>query len=378
MKQGRYLKLVNNTPYDWVKAAGHSHEMLIFNLPGRIRAGTSASVYVEWEVGEKNYKGKNIGDATYCLEGTTDIFQVQAKGDENNVILLVYCENLITDSSRKGESIPLDLNPYGDAIFILFGTHDNYYLIDEESNVVTESLQSYGETELNNRVGLLETGYNAENAYWEAETGSVSNINNLYFPGDKKWMTCLVEVRGTKRNQNFFIQVKADGKIVASEEFSLKENEIRVIERSIHKACSIDVTGRLKSDGSGTAGGSIYITCVFDPEEQYKSESIIWSAMTEGISSIDNLCLYAAQVWEKCEIHIDSFENKNTGCMITLITNGEILKGGRIDWMELNSAQSRTYSFEIHKKVPLLAAGYISNPAIIGGGASITLTGFYK
>ncbi len=379
MKQGRFLKLVNSTPYEWVQTDSHSNERINWSLPERIKADTTAIIYVEWEPGLINNPGDNIGVSTYRLEGTTDTFQVQARGDENNVILVIYCENLATKNTEEGEIVPLDLSPEEYAVFILSGVHGNYYLIDvDDSSSIEENIPSNRDVSIIKSVGLLEAEYNAKNAYWEAETKNVINISKLHFPGDKKWETCLVEVRGTKAYQSFSILIKTGDVVIAKEEFSLRKDEIRVMERSINKVCSIDVTGQLRNNGSLEAGGSIYVTCIYNPVEQYKSESINWGAMTDEMSCIDNLCLYGTQLWEKCEIYIEGYDNKNTGCMLTLITNGEIHKDGRIDWVELMGAQSRTFSFEIKKKVPLVVAGYISNTAIIGAGAGITLTGFYK
>ncbi|MGB8451772.1 MAG: hypothetical protein WCD89_05505 [Anaerocolumna sp.] len=379
MKQGRFLKLVNSTPYEWVMTDSHSFEMITWNLPDSIKSDTTATVYVEWEPGLIHYTGDNIGVSTYHLEGTTDTFQVQARGDENSVILVIYCENLSTKETLKGDTVPLDLSPEGYAVFILSGVHGNYYLIDvDDSGSIKEVMPSEGDTEVIRGVGLLETVNNVKNAYWEAETKNVININKLHFPGDKKWEACLVEVRGTKRIQSFSIIIKTDDVIIAKEEFSLRKDEIRVMERRIDKVCSIEVEGQLRNNSSLKAGGSIQVTCIYNPSEQFDSETIRWGGITDETSCIDNLCLYGTQAWEKCEIYIEGYENKNTGCMLTLISNGEIHKDGRIGWIELKDTQSRTFSFEIKKKVPLVVAGYISNTAITGAGANITLTGFYK
>ncbi len=110
--------------------------------------------------------------------------------------------------------------------------------------------------------------------------------------------------------------------------------------------------------------------------KEYQRESVSWNGYTDTISSIDNLCLYNTQLWERCEIYIQGYEGKNTICMLTLISNGEIHKNGRMERIKITGAESRIYVFEIHKKVSVIAAGYISNPSVTGGGASITLTGF--
>lgn len=379
MKQGRFLKLVNSTPYDWVKTTSHSYELLTFPLPDRVKADNTASIYVEWESEITEYQGYTIGEALYRLEGTSDTFQVQARGDNNLVILVVYCENLITDCTEVGEIIPLDLSPEGCAVFILSGSHGNYSLIDvDQEFFLKESQINYREKGTRKGLGILNTGYNSVNAYWEEETNSAANISDLHFPGDKKWESCLVEVRGIYNNQSFTIEIKEDGALIAKEEFSLKKDEIRVIEQKIEKVCSIDVTGQLKAPGFLKGGGYIYLTCTYDPSEQYKSETVTWNTTTQEVGHIDNLCLYGDKLWEKCEIYIKGYEKSETGCMLTLISNGEIQENGRILWTELIGSQSRTFSFQIHKKVSLLAVGYITSPAWTNARVTITLTGFYK
>ncbi|QHQ61649.1 hypothetical protein Ana3638_13420 [Anaerocolumna sedimenticola] len=220
--------------------------------------------------------------------------------------------------------------------------------------------------------------HKAENAYWADKTKDVSYVNHLHFKGDKKWESCVVVVRGTMKFQEFSIMIKAGNKIIAYEEFSLLENEIKVLERSIGKAECIDVTGQLKSDGFFTAGGSIYVTCTYDPQGQYKSSTATWETDTDNRSSIDNLFLDDNQLWDKCEIYIEGHKDKSTGCLFTLISNGEIHKNGMVDWMELYDTESVTYTFEIKQKVSLIVAGYISNISFSGAGARITLTGYYQ
>lgn len=379
LKQGRFLKLMNRTPYDWIKTSGHSYDILSWSLPDRIKADTTASVYVEWEPAVTRYPDDNLGEASYRLNGTSDSFRVQVRGDGTAAILLVYCENLLTNRTGQGEVVPLDLSPDGCAVFILSGGQGNYSLEDvEETLYLQDSDSRFADSGVRKGLGLLEGGYNAENAYWEGETRYKTNIGKLHFPGDRKWENCRVEVRGTDRNQGFRIEIKADGAVIAREDFRLKQDEVRIIEKAVKKSCSLDITGQLKSVNSDMGGGNIYITCTFDPAERYQSQSVSWKAPAEGISGIDNLCLYARQLWEKCEIYVEGYENGRTGCMLTLISDGEIQNNGKMEWMELTGNQSGTFSFDIKKKVPLVVAGYISGLALTGAGAVITLTGFYK
>ncbi len=378
MKQGRFLRLVNNTSYDWIKTAGNFLESMVWNLPDKIGANTSAEIYVEWETGSLLKQGYNLAETAYSLTGTTDTFRVQAKGDGNFVILLVYCDNLVMKAAVAGEVIPLDLSSDGSAVFSLSGSHGNYTLDDVVETSSKEETITYSRKSGNqNGLGLLEAGYKV-NAYWEAETRSISYLNGFHFPGDRKWESCLVEVVGTKKSQSFIIEIRTDGRLAAREEFTLKQDEIRVIERRIESSSSIDITGQLKSTNAVKAGGNIYASCSSSSGIIFKTQSVVFKTAADGISNIENLYLYAAQLWEKCEIYIEGYEKSSTGCMLTLISNGEIDKNGKLDWFELRDKQSKTFSIELHKKIPIVVAGYVASQSETGGGAVITLTGFYK
>lgn len=377
MKQGRFLRLVNNTSYDWIKTSGNFLDSMVWNLPEKIRANTSAEIYVEWETGSLLKQGYNLAETAYSLTGTNDTFRVQAKGDGNFVILLVYCDNLVIKAAMAGEVIPLDLSSDGSAVFSLSGSHSNYSLDDVVETSSKEETITYSRKSGNqNGLGLLEAGHKV-NAYWEAETRSISYLNGLHFPGDRKWESCLVEVRGTKKSQSFIIEIRTDGRLAAREEFTLKQDEIRVIERRIESSSSIDITGQLKSTNAVKAGGNIYVSCSFSSGIIFKTQSVLFKTAADGISNIGNLYLYAAQLWEKCEIYIEGYEKSSTGCMLTLISNGEIDKNGKLDWLELRDKQSKTFSIELHKKIPIVVAGYVASQSETGGGAVITLTGFY-
>lgn len=380
MKQGRFLKLVNNTPYDWLKTTtGQFLESLVWKLPDKIGANTSAEIYVEWEAGSPLKQGYDLAETAYNLIGTPDTFRVQAKGDGNFIILLVYCDNLAIKKTVNEEVIPLDLSSDGSAVFSLSGSHGNFSMDDVVEASSTEETITYSrKSGIQNGLGLLETDYNVENAYWEAETRSICYLNGLHFPGDRRWESCLVEVRGTKKSQSFIIEIRADGGLITREEFTLKQDEIRVIERKVESNSSIDITGQLKSTNAVKAGGIIIVSCGYSSGIMYKTQSVIFKAVSDGISNIENLCLFAVKLWEKCEIYIEGYEKCNTGCMLTLISNGEIDKRGKLDWLELRDKQSKPFSIEIHKKVPIVVAGYIASQSGIQGGAIITLTGFYK
>lgn len=378
MKQGRILKLVNNTPYDWVKTSGYSYDVINWVLPDRIEANSQVSVTVEWEPEPVSYKGQDIAETSYDLNTTKDTFRIQAKSDGNMIILLAFCENLVTDRSEKGEIVPLELNPEGCAVFILSGSHDRYCLKEPDDVFCFDESRSYNEKKKGrNGIGLLEAGYNEQNVYWKASTRNICYISGLHFPGDRIWDNCLIRVKGLRNSQKFIIEIQTDGLVTAREEFILRQDEIRVIERKIQKSSSIDVTGQLKTVNFIEAAGMIHVTCRYKQSVRYKSLSVSFRAWEEGINSFHNLYLYGGRLWEKCEIYIQGNEKGSTGCMLTLLTNGEIDENGRLDWLELKGSQTQTCSFPIHRKVPLIAAGYLLLRSGGGTGADITLTGFY-
>jgi len=220
--------------------------------------------------------------------------------------------------------------------------------------------------------------YGVAHAYWKGETKSIKYIGGVHFPGDRKWETCLVMVRGTMENQSFVIEIQTDGKKASKEEFVLKQDEIRVIERKVQKCCSIDISGQIKAQNAIRAGASIFVTCSYSFSEKYQIQSVIFKTSAQGIISVDNLYLYATHLWEKCEIYIEGFEKGKAGYMLTLISNGEIDRNGKFEWLELRDGQSKTFSVELGRKVSVIVAGYIVSYSQAGTKTVITLTGMYK
>lgn len=220
------------------------------------------------------------------------------------------------------------------------------------------------------------------NAYWTGETRTKKYISGLHFPGNKKWEICLVEIRGTRQRQSFVIEIQLDGQLFTREEFILQQNEIRIIERRVQRSGSIDISGLIKAENPKMAGANIYVSLSYNYYDQYKTQSVIYKMTEQGISCIENLCLYADHIWEKCEIYVEGYENSRTGYMLTLISNGEIDKNGKLEWLELRDKQSKTFSIEVRKKIPLVVAGYIVTNMVNNietrSGAVIILTGFYK
>lgn len=115
MGQGGNVLLVNGTPYVWERTGQHSYQMKNWSFPDFIMAGTCIEVYVEW-----SHLIGDAGEAEYTLNGTTSMFEIQARsGDTFNI--QVYLTNMSTQNNRKGSIIPLGWNHGGCVYFILSG-----------------------------------------------------------------------------------------------------------------------------------------------------------------------------------------------------------------------------------------------------------------
>lgn len=214
---------------------------------------------------------------------------------------------------------------------------------------------------------------------WHDRTAGKSKIENLNFTADRFWEECEITIKGEEKNvfgtpnQEFTIYLNGE-KIFDDALFGTK-----TIKKSIKKNCTISVTG-VMGVNLGTippAVGGVEVCCTYTGPVLH-GKSVTWSDATAGISCIDRLFLDDEHIWEKCEIKVEGNKDKSTGCMVTLIADGDFAPGNLPGWTVLNGTESKIYTFEIGKKVPLVVAGYITNHAIVGGGAKITLTGFYK
>jgi len=218
---------------------------------------------------------------------------------------------------------------------------------------------------------------------WHDDTRGGSNIEGINFPADRYWKTCSVTMNGIHRLQLLSTEVWTDKKIAGGSQDGEGQKKYQC---GINGMCVVTVNGYLKNklNPSG-AVGEVIVTCTYDDDSVVKSESKTWEDRTAANSLIQDLFLPADHTWLKCEIRVDFHSSttdnpSTTGCMVTLIKNGELafLPDGTLPlWAEKVGAGSVSYLFDINAKVSLVAAGYISNK-IAGGGAKVTLTGYYK
>jgi hypothetical protein len=213
---------------------------------------------------------------------------------------------------------------------------------------------------------------------WSDQTAGQSNIEGLDFPADRYWHDCTVEMRGIHKLQMLETEVWTDKKVKSG---SQDGEGTKTYQCEINGTTSVGVRGSLRNKANITgARGKVVVTCSYDENSVTKSESVKWGDRTGGNSLIYDLFLPDNHIWEKCSITIDFDKNSNTGCMVSLLKNGEMayLPDGKLPaWVEKFGSGSVVYTFDINDCVPLVVSGYISNKNI-GGGADIILTGFYK
>lgn len=224
----------------------------------------------------------------------------------------------------------------------------------------------------------------SETKKWFAETKNVSKINGLNFFANKTWQLCNITVKNTKGKSKFKIIVAIDDTI-HTEKFILKNGASKLLTYKVYENATISVTGKLSKSlfDVSKAGGTVTVECTYNPSEVFRSKSVQWQDKTNGNSLIENLFL-TDEKWERCEIKIVGHKNKNTGCFVNLLANGELRKTpkGLPHKIILNGADTKIFTFhldDIQEKVPLVVTGYIFNNIVVaGGGLTITLTGIYR
>jgi hypothetical protein len=222
-----------------------------------------------------------------------------------------------------------------------------------------------------------------EEKQWSDQTAGKSYIEHLTFPADRKWTKVKVEmyVKAGFGSANVKTELHTD-KIEGSGSVQEKwgSEETKSYEVNLNRVCAFYIDGYL----SGVASkGRVTVTASYEDGSILKSESKTWGDETAGISMIDRLYLDATQKWEKVTIAVSFDKNKSTGCMVTLLNNGELayMNDGNIPpWADHFGSGNKIYEFTLNgrDKVPLVVDGYITSHAVIGGGATITLTGYYR
>lgn len=69
----------NGTKYDWTTTEKDSYQMNSWPFPATVRAGQTASLYVEWDQLITHTQSDDAANATMTLQGTSNGFQLQAR-----------------------------------------------------------------------------------------------------------------------------------------------------------------------------------------------------------------------------------------------------------------------------------------------------------
>lgn len=107
MGEGGNLVLVNGTKYDWITAERDSYQMNSWPFPATVRAGQTASLYVEWDQNILVTESDDAANATLTLQGTSSGFQLQARNPAAGFELLAAMTSLSTRNNSQGSVIPL-------------------------------------------------------------------------------------------------------------------------------------------------------------------------------------------------------------------------------------------------------------------------------
>jgi len=144
MGQGGTFELINGTAYTWEKTKTSSYQMNAWNFPESIFAGTSVSVYVEWDGDILHHKADDAGEVYYSLAGTSNTFQLQARAPGGKFTLQAYFDGIATANNPQGSTIALGWAHDGVTPFILSGTVGGFSSSNPPSDWMQSSLSTIG------------------------------------------------------------------------------------------------------------------------------------------------------------------------------------------------------------------------------------------
>ncbi len=112
MGQGGKITLVNGTTYDWNRTGQDSYQMNAWSFPEIIKAGTTATVYIEWNQDIFKHTSDDSGNAYYTLGQVSPgslppyMFKVQARANDG-FNLSIFFQNISTSSNTLGSTLDL-------------------------------------------------------------------------------------------------------------------------------------------------------------------------------------------------------------------------------------------------------------------------------
>lgn len=215
---------------------------------------------------------------------------------------------------------------------------------------------------------------------WQDATGGKSYIEGLNYIADHMWTYGIITIKGTRKKTEVELEVTAGGKTLCKfDDFSIKDKETKTLKFNVNAKTSVSVLGCIKNSYVFGAGVDIHVQLYFEGEK-IKNVQKTWSDSTGGISCIEGLGIDAEKHWEKCSILVKGNKGKETGCLLTLLVDGDLMIIEEMkEHFTVTGTSSKLFEVDINKKASLLVAGYIGNSSIVAGaGASIILTATYK
>ncbi|KAF8342250.1 PLC-like phosphodiesterase [Cantharellus anzutake] len=126
MGQGGWIDIVNGTTYDWTRGYVHSYQMSAWDFPSVIKAGTSASVYIEFREKLGDKWEDDGGEVEFVIQSTqSPRFQIQA-GGKGGYTLQAWFSNFWTQNNPSGSTIRLGWKHNGHVNFVLSGLSGNF------------------------------------------------------------------------------------------------------------------------------------------------------------------------------------------------------------------------------------------------------------
>ncbi len=216
---------------------------------------------------------------------------------------------------------------------------------------------------------------------WEDATGGVSKIERLTFDADHNWTDGKITVTGTRSKSWLEIEANAGSKNLLDTEFKIKNEEVMYFDFKVRECRAVAVTGKLQNWYVFGAGALVSVSLGYSKTEKpIKKVEKSWSDSTAGISCIEGLGIDATHHWKSCVIEVVGDKDQVTGCLLTLLVDGDLYGMDLLeDSFTISGTSSKIFEFNIDKKSSLLVAGYITNAGVFtGGGLRITLTATYE
>lgn len=146
MGQGGQVILVNGTTYDWTNTYQHSYQMNSWGFPATIPAGTSTSIYIEWDQSIFDTQTDDAGEVTYTLDGTDWSFQLQARAA--NGFHLQVAMSVPTQGNAPNALIELGFAWNGLVMFVLAGANAPFITNTPSSSWMQANLGVLGDRTL--------------------------------------------------------------------------------------------------------------------------------------------------------------------------------------------------------------------------------------